>query len=253
MARYSEEAIDQLLTARREVEDEHRDLLVTLHDVALNDRVANEHLKHGFMRRLGYIFRCIENAYSIIPLSLQGLPDRNQLVDTTINLHAFWINIFGAMDNLAWIWVKERRIVKPNGDALPDKWIGLKRGNTIVRESFSADFKAYLERLDDWFDGIEGYRDSLAHRIPLYIPPFRVLTASQEQYYQLDAQILAAPTHEEHERLSLEQDALKMFWPMMTHSYSERARPIMFHAQMIADYRLMAELARRLLNELRKV
>ena len=204
------------------------------------------------MRRLGYLFRCIENAYSIIPLSLQGLPDRNQLVDTTINLHAFWINIFGAIDNLAWVWVKERHVVKIDGNELPDTWIGLKRSNTIVRESFSPQFKAYLEDIDGWFDAIEGYRDGLAHRIPLYIPPYRVLTADQERYCQLDTQMFAAQTHEEHLQLAREQDGLKAFWPMMTHSYSENARPIMFHAQMIADYRLMAELARRLLDELRK-
>lgn len=251
MSRYSEEAIDQLLTARSEITHEYHDLLVTLGRVTLNDSRADEHLKHGFLRRFGYLFRCIENAYSIIPPSFQGLPDRNQLIDTTINLHAFWINIFGAIDNLAWVWVKERRVLKSNGDELPDTWVGLKRSNTLVRESFSPVFRAYLEGTDNWFDEIEGYRDGLAHRIPLYIPPYRVLTADHERYRELDAQMFAAETNgEEYERLAREQDELKAFRPMMTHSYSERARPLMFHAQMIADYRLMAELARRLMDEL---
>jgi hypothetical protein len=72
---------------------------------------------------------------------------------------------YGCVDNLAWIWVHER------GIAVNRRHVGLRRHNKEVRNTFSPEFHSYLESLDSWFEYLVDYRDALAHRIPLYIPP----------------------------------------------------------------------------------
>lgn len=60
------------------------------------------------MRRLGTLKRCIENVFTPIPPKTEHIPDRDVLRDAQINLQAFVANVYGAIDNLAWLWVYER-------------------------------------------------------------------------------------------------------------------------------------------------
>lgn len=69
---------------------------------------AREYALHGFSRRLNTLDRCIENTFGILPPDLVGLPTREQLCDAAINVQAFIFNVFGSLDNLAWIWVREK-------------------------------------------------------------------------------------------------------------------------------------------------
>ena len=74
----------------------------------LKEEKAKEFLLHGVARRLDVIERCIENIYSIFPLRWETLLSREELKDVDINLHAFFVNIFGLLDNMAWVSVYER-------------------------------------------------------------------------------------------------------------------------------------------------
>ena len=58
----------------------------------------------------------------------------------------FYANVFGAAGNLAWIWVHERGLA---GQIMPLQ-VGLRKKNTAVRESLPADFRSYLETMDQW-------------------------------------------------------------------------------------------------------
>jgi hypothetical protein len=54
-----------------------------------------------------------------------------------------------------------------------------------------ANFRRYLETIDEWFDYVTEYRDALGHRIPLHIPPGAVrqsnAAAATELQKQMDA------------------------------------------------------------------
>jgi hypothetical protein len=52
--------------------------------------------------------------------------------------------------------------------------VGLGKKKLKVRASFSDELRSYLDGREDWITHIRGFRDSLAHCIPLYIPPFVV-------------------------------------------------------------------------------
>jgi hypothetical protein len=210
---------------------------------------AREYAMHGFSRRLEGLVRCIDNVFRILPPDIAGLPTRENLLDATINLQSFVFNVFGSIDNLAWIWVQEKSLVKANGSPLPNSSVGLNRKNTLVRGSFSTEFQKHLSRLNDWFDYLEGFRHALAHRIPLYIPPYVVSKDKDAAYRSLENRMSEAD-FTEYERLSAEQKALAMFTPCMTHSFEEEAKPIVFHSQMLIDFLTVEELAKKMLGEL---
>lgn len=197
--------------------------------------------------------RCIENVFETIPLNNVGRPTSEELSHVNINLQAFVFNAFGSADNLAWIWVSEKGLTKDDGSPIPSGWIGLRKRNQFVRTSFSSEFLRYLEGLDGWFDQLENFRHALAHRIPLYVPPYIVSQDKMAAYRGLenrksDAQSRGA--FDDYDRLSAAQDALGVFRPIMTHSFDERAKSIVFHAQLLADFNTIEELGWKILEEL---
>jgi hypothetical protein len=69
-----------------------------------------------------------------------------------ISIHAFVFNVFGALDNLAWIWVQEKGLTKEDGKPLPNEWVGIAPKNKQVRASFSKELNAHLNTIDQWFE-----------------------------------------------------------------------------------------------------
>lgn len=61
----------------------------------------------------------------------------------------------------------------------------------------------------------------------------------------------AAKKHDfrEYDRLSTEQLRLGHFRPWVQHSFEEKAKPVVFHAQMLADFNTVDELAQKMLGE----
>jgi hypothetical protein len=100
----------------------------------------------------------------------------------------------------------------------------------------------------DWFtDYSKNYRDALAHRIPLYVPPFMVTKEQGERWQKLDAESMSAVRDhrfEEGERLQSERDALGMACAVFRHSFtdSDGERAVLLHPQMLADAATITEL-----------
>ncbi len=214
---------------------------------------AREHAQHGFSRRLKTLVRCIENIFEILPPDRTDPPTSEELSDAGINLQAFVFNVFGCVDNLAWIWVYEKYLKKDDGSPIPNEWVGLRKKNRLVRKSFSPEFLGYLDGLDEWFDHHDDFRHALAHRIPLYVPPYVVTPDKEAAHQELENRKTAALYRtdlEDYDRLSVEQDALGVFRPFMTHSIEEGARRVVFHAQLLADFNTIEELGRKMLEEL---
>jgi hypothetical protein len=108
---------------------------------------------------------------------------------------------------------------------------------------------------DKWFDDMVDFRDALAHRIPLYIPPFAVSKDKLAAYQELDERMTKAIKRldfVEYDRLLMEQVQLGTFRPWMQHSFEEGAKPVVFHPQLLSDFLGLAELADKLLKELGK-
>jgi hypothetical protein len=84
----------------------------------------------------------------------------------------------------------------------------------------------YLTRdaIASWHDEyLKNYRDALAHRIPLYIPPARFTDAEGVRHKELEQEIADCMQRGDWERLDRlqgEQDALGVACPMFIHSFA---------------------------------
>jgi hypothetical protein len=252
---YSDEALRMLAADYASLRGKLDYLLEKYITLGVTNRRAIEFARHGVPRRLKVMMRCITNVFEQIPPERTELPSRDELSDATINVQSFVFNVFGAIDNLAWVWMHEIGQKRADGTPIPDGHIGLGPDNTSVRTTLSKDFQAYLATLDDWFKHMAKLRHALAHRIPLYIPPYVIEEKDQAAYTALEASMTeAVKKHDfaEYDRLAGEQLKLGRFRPWVQHSFEEKAKPVVFHAQMLADFNTVDELARKMLDELKK-
>src|SRR5712691_6588941 len=164
---YTAEQLAQLQEGYYSVNPAYERLLGEYLSLALANEAAYEFVRHGFVRRLGTLKRCIENVYSVYLPERCDKPARNECLDLAINLQSFIFNVFGCIDNLAWVWVKEKDILDKRGRPLRSQRVGLRSGCVVVHETLSPELQKYLVSREQWFEYLEDYRHALAHRIPL--------------------------------------------------------------------------------------
>jgi len=255
---YSKEGIEQM-AAEYEATSKKRDAIFVLFmRHAFQNEKAYEYATQGYMRRLNTLLRCLQNVFTMLPPESVDVPKRDVLTDATINLQAFLFNVFGCIDNLAWVWVHEhgwvhdKQINLPNDKEINRLAVGLGPKSKGVRNTLSDNLRKYLESLDGWFAGLGEYRDALAHRVPLYIP-YALPESKAAEYQKLSEEKLRASQANDwtkYDKLDAAQNDLMEFRPQMTHSFAEAKGTLLFHAQLLADFNLVAELGNRIMAEL---
>lgn len=214
---------------------------------------GREFAQHGFARRLGTMMRAIDLVFELLPPESRGFPDREALEDATISLQSFIMNVFGGFDNLAWMLASEGAFLNSDGYPLRREQLGFSSKHAQFRASLSPAFLTYVDSRGAWFEEMRDIRDSLAHRIPLYIPPFCVIESKIDEYNSLERE--AARAVEEGQwtgywQAREQQKALRTFRPLISRSIREGRRPIVFHAQLIADFATVWEFSGEALAEL---
>jgi hypothetical protein len=249
---YSDDALKRLAEGYTALSGKLNVLLEKFIPLAVRNPRAREFARQGFPRRLKVMVRCIINVFDQIPPERTELPSRDELTDATINIQSFVFNVFGAVDNLAWVWMAENGQKRGDGTPIPNTHIGLGPQNESVRGTLSQDTQDYLKTLDEWFRHLANLRHALAHRIPLYIPPYVIEAKDERAYHEFETQMAAAGKRgdfNEYDRLSAEQLRLGRFRPWVQHSFEENSNPVVFHAQMLADFNTVDELAHKMLGE----
>lgn len=124
--------------------------------------------KEGVCRRMLILKVCVENIYSIYPTSRMQILSAKEMLDVNIQMHAFYVNISGLLDNLAWIRVYENGME----NSIDRRKIGL--FSNKLTPLFDTRFSQYLSgNIANWHSVfIKDYRDALAHRFPLYLPAY---------------------------------------------------------------------------------
>ena len=149
---------------------------------------ARQHLMEGYNRRV-LMLRCsIDYVYAVAeesegkPLSAFAVPE------LAIHVNSIWLNICGALDNLAWALAYELGF-------LP----GLAEGHKEGRDSIGLAKPAFLSWLNSlepvlgdqlhsyqpWLTELRDLRDPAAHRIPLYPIPGLLQGTAAEQAKEL--------------------------------------------------------------------
>jgi hypothetical protein len=202
---------------------------------------AREYMLHGVCRRISVIERCVENIYSIFPLNRETLLCREELSDIAINLHAFFINVFGLLDNLAWVLVFENNKVKD----IHRRDVGL--FNEKIKAVAPDSFRSYLNsgHLEKWHDEyLKDYRDTLAHRIAPYLPP-KTLTSVQQRSLEVlqqefNEQIKSHNVERANELLD-KDDGIGDPCPVFLHAI-EDSKAVYLHPQVITDFKTVEEI-----------
>jgi hypothetical protein len=250
---YDKENLERMLDAYGSIEERYLTLREDLVMREYRTARGREFAVRGFSRRLHTLSLTTQHVFELLPPEQEGVPERHVLDDVTIQVQAFVFNVFGAIDNLAWCWFFEKGLKRENGKDVPSSWIVLSPENTFLVPTLSEPFRKHIADLKAWFDVIEGYRHGLAHRIPLYIPPYSVPEDKAAEYRDLDAKVADAISRQawdEMEKHEADQLAMHVFHPQMMHSFEEGARTISFHPQMVSDFGLVEVLGRRMLDEL---
>ncbi len=249
---FSEAALKALADGYATMDSKVNKLIEGYVKLKLTKSRARECASQGFPQRLKTMSRCIKNVFAMIPPEREELPSADELSDATINVQSFVFNTYGAVDNLAWIWVSAKGQKRSDGTPIPDTYIGLSPDNKNVRQTLSAEFQTYLSGLDDWLRHLANLRHALAHRIPLYIPPFVIQDADVAAYNELAEQMGAAIKAQDfaaYDALSAERLKLGRFQPWISQSFAEGAKPVVFHPQMLSDFSTIDELGQKMLAE----
>src|SRR5262249_6684338 len=140
---FTENALAQLADAYATIDAKYD----ALYERYLTRRYITERGKEfgqqGFLRRLQSLKRCIVNVYGLLPPERNEVPDADTRHDAELQVQAFVFHVFGAADNIAWIWVSEKN-VRDNGRPLSNGSIGIRKEK--VRASFTPVFRAYLDQ-----------------------------------------------------------------------------------------------------------
>jgi hypothetical protein len=199
---------------------------------------VREHLLHGVARRINVLGRAIENIFGKFPPSTSSLLERDALYDVQINLHAFVMNLYGVFDNWAWAFVFRHGLESEIRDR---RGVGLFHERTtrylppILRDYLSS------STTTDWHEKyLKSFRDALAHRIPLYIPPAEITPEEGDRYNRLESEKVELIR-------TMQWDRLEEVWDQQAelgrpsfvflHAFSEDdpPRPILLHPQLLCD------------------
>lgn len=250
---------------QRELEQEYASAYADMRDMTLTclraaeateDAVSKEHLCHGAARRIGLLARTMQRIFELFPLGIDRPLPMESLHDVQINLHAFVMNVYGVFENFAWAFVLRH-------DLLPS--IGTPANVSLFKDATRrrvpqavADYLS-SDSMTRWHtDYLKNYRDALAHRIPLYIPP-RVLT--KEESERLNALEI------EKQKLAVlgDWDRVNTIWtdqeiigsPCFTFLHSlehgNASRVVLLHPQVISDSKTVIEFGRLFLRSWHEV
>lgn len=217
---------------------------------------ANIHANHGYLRRVATMARCVDGIFHSIPPSYRHIPEDGSRKDAEINLQAFLFNLYGAIDNLAWIWVYENDIRGKGGSEFPKKYVGLRKSNLQLRKTFSDEFNEYLLKIDRWLSYVEDFRHAIAHQIPIYIPPFNIDPNDKDLYLHHEGKMweaLRRQDFEATEKAEQELEGLKHFMPNCVYSIGTDLRVMQFHRQVIVDFLTIEEIGIKFCEEVDKI
>lgn len=221
-------------------------LLLALAQAAaeVNDSRSQEHLSQGAGRRVGVLAHCFSSIFEKFPPSASRPLSRDVLYDVQIAHHAFVINLYGYFENLAWAFMHRHGLL---GEVRGRKDVGLFLKST--QRLLPASIREYLasSAIMKWHDDyLKNYRDALAHRVPLYIPPS---TLTKEDIAELEVL-------EDRERVAVLEgrwDLLNEIMDMknvlgqpclfFAHSFkdNDQPSPILLHPQILCDVKTIIE------------
>jgi hypothetical protein len=217
----------------------HELMLKNLAEAATQlDQSSREYLQRGVGRRLNVIQLSLGKIYDLFPPSRSQPLPKATLSEVQVYLHAFVINLSGIFDCWAWAFVLRHGLLAKIGGP---RRVGMFLART--QRFLPPELYTYVttEPIKSWHrDYLKSYRDALAHRIPLYIPPSVYTKADMQRHDELGAHIaelLHAQRTTEAERAMDEQEQLGEACMVFLQELSSdpNSKPVFLHPQLNSD------------------
>lgn len=204
----------------------------------LKNKTAIANLRFGIGRRTKQIWLGLRTLLDVVHPEHTDPLQHESVEEVSRDLNAIYINIRGALDNLAWCLAGEFGSV--DAEKLNPTSVYL-FGKEFLKDKSLAEFAGFLNSFADWSRDLKDRRDPSAHRIPLSVPPAILDKAAQEEYARLQAahdetlNAAYAAHDDQEERLKLlqkaheisdEQSRVGVFKPLFGHDPAVGHMPI---------------------------
>lgn len=219
------------------------------------DGALKEHLIYGVCRRLDVIRRSLSNMFLAFPPSQTEKLGEAEISNVQINLHAFCINVAGIFDNWAWAFTLHHDLL----DEVEGKH-GVGFFKKKLFRFLPPDLSSQVEATRDWHDlYLKEYRDALAHRIPLYIPPFVLYGNEVDRYRELEQEKYESLFSndfdpDQYEEISAALESMGSAGSVFLHSFDfgDTYKPVQLHPQVLCDCETVVEFGRSFLSHWRE-
>lgn len=251
MPRYSDDQIEEFENNKQHWLARGSELTPKFLTHRFENERAEKFSREGFARRLGYLNHIFERMEEIYPPNSSNV-DRAYVRDAEVFLQSFTMNVFGAIDNLAWVWALENDLRNASGTPLgPSDMVFSGKRSKILRKSLPNNLRKSVDESAGWFDIIGLYRHGVAHQIPLYIP--RNLNPTDvkkvEEYRTEIDDCVKQGDWRRISELNSRIYTLGDFGPYM--ALCEPHPPMLLHPQMVCDYATVVNLGELILEALK--
>ena len=262
---YSQKQVRHLLDQVRDLRNAQPAVRVDLAYLSeqLTAQRARTFANEALGRRLPVIERTVLNIFDIYPPSRREFLTKDECTDVAIQLHAFAINVYAVLDNVAWVCMLEA-----GGDLAPAKVSLFKKDCGAFLPPALVDYISQ-PTIKRWFDEYgKVYRDSTAHRIPPYLPDRSYTLAEGARWQELHEESMAMlldwkagqslPQVKErlarHEQLEAEKQQLGRNSLMvgLTLTGEDATHPVFLHPQLLSDWGLVHELVKTFTQAMRQ-
>lgn len=243
-------------TAHNRLKHEENSLRLALSEKAAKCKTegAKRHLIAGVSRR----FNMMQKSRFEIRDGTREVtepPGPYALTDLSIHLNAFYLNLRGAIDNLAWAATYEHQLCEPLGDDEPDAWrfvhfTGKRFRAALARVKPPA--AKSLEAFDEWLRTLKNFRDPAAHRVPLTFVGAVLTEADVEKHRAIKERGLEALQRgdiEAYGQSVFDASRVGRFFPILEGPRGPQGEHFVGPSIVASDQKQFVKLARTVLDE----
>jgi len=212
----------------------------------LKNAHAKPHLKFGVGRRFQMILFSFSLINTIASPGRDKPLQREEQCELNIHLNSIYIHMHGVLDNLAWGYCHETKMLGElkdlnESESKTRRQVGLftKCFKKAIKDD-SVDLAKILENHEKWFLELRKLRDPIAHRLPLYAIP-SILSEEETQEYTKKYQELLIKLNEDEVELdktgTLIDELYQMgrYWQVFCHEQQDNSRAVPMTIQIEQD------------------
>tara|TARA_Y100000588_G_C13994020_1_gene812768 strand:- start:93 stop:854 length:762 start_codon:yes stop_codon:yes gene_type:complete len=192
----------------------------------VSDGKIKEYLRYGYGQRVLQILDTHCKITDVIENSNDKKLENYELTELNIFLNAFYVNVIGAVDNLAWALQHTLNVIDGIDENHKKKTkIGLFSPdfNSNLKSKIDPELASNLDTYKDWFENLKKFRHPAAHRIPLYCVSRVIDKKYLEEYLKAEEQFLKQDylkNREDYKRAQRDLNQVGTYQPIFV-SYSD--------------------------------